>query len=344
MDSHPSQAPEGPGPELVLALLSGHWQTKILLTAVESGLFGQLAAAPATAEELAGRLGYRMPGARDFLRALVGFGLLELVGGRFRNSPAAGRYLVPGRPGYVGGYLRFCDRELNPAWDGLDETLRTGLPRNRAAVEGNPYEALYQDPETTDSFLDSMDMFNTPVAMRLADLDWSGYQSFVDVGGARGNLARHLVARNPHLTGVVFDLPQLAPAFARHMSALGMPSSISFHGGDFFTDPLPEADVLIFGHVLHNWGNEERVELIRSAYKAVRPGGAIFIYDPMVDDDTPPLNAVLASLSMQVWSAGGQEYSVRECHGWLRAAGFRPVAGADGALPDDALVIARRDG
>jgi 8-O-methyltransferase len=344
MDTASAPAAEGPGPELVLAILAGHWQTKILLTATESDLFGRLSGTSATADELAESLGYHMPGCRDFLRALVGLGLLELAGDRFRNSPVADRYLVRGRPEHVGGYLRFCERELNPAWDGLATTLRTGQPHNKAAVDGNPYQALYEDQETTDSFLDSMDMFNTPVALSVSRLDWSGYHSFVDVGGARGNLAHHVVARNPHLTGVVFDLPQVRRAFTEHMAAVGASSAISFQGGDFFTDPLPEADVLIFGHVLHNWGPDERVQLIRNAYKAVRPGGAVFIYDPMVDDDTPPLNAVLASLSMQVWSAGGQEYSVEQCHAWLREAGFRPATANRAELPDDILVIGHKDG
>lgn len=343
MNSQQTQASEGPAPDRIMAILSGHWQTKILLTAMESDLFTHLSGAPATAAELSDRLGYRMPGAGAFLLALAGLELLEVEDGRFRNSPAAERYLVRGRAEFVGGYLQFCDRELNPAWDGLGVTLRTGTPYNRAAVEGNPYQSLYEDESVTDAFLESMDMFNTPIALRVSALDWSGYHSFVDIGGARGNLAHQLVSNNPHLTGIVFDLPQVERAFAKHMAALGAPEAISFVGGDFFTDPLPEADVLIFGHILHNWAVGDRIRLLRNAYQAVRPGGAVFVYDPMVNDDTPPLNAVLASLSMQVWSAGGQEYSVEECHAWLKEVGFRPDTAGFADMRDDVLVIAHKD-
>lgn len=349
MNSHssrpeqPAQPADGAGAGQVMGILFGHWQTKLLLTAMDADLFTHLSGSPATADELAARLGYRMPGAESFFVGLVGLGLLETDGGRYANGPAAEQHLVRGRPGFMGGYLQFCQRELNPAWDGLGEALRTGEPQNRAAREGNPYHSLYEDKPATDLFLDSMDMFNSGIAAHLADLDWSRWTSFVDVGGARGNIAHELVSRHPHLTGTVFDLPPLEPSFAAHMAGLGGTAAVSFHGGDFFADPLPEADVLVFGHVLHNWGPEDRLRLLRSAHRAVRPGGAVIVYDPMVGDAVPSLYATLASLSMLVWSNGGREYSVDECHVWLKETGFRPETVA---LPDgvnEVLVVAHKD-
>ncbi|MER7208124.1 methyltransferase [Streptosporangium sp. NPDC000239] len=337
-------APGEPAVDHVMGMLAGYWQARILITAVNSDLFGALSGSSATAEELCGRLGYRMPGAGGFLLALAGLGLLETTDeGRFRNSAVADRYLVRGRPEYVGGYVLFCDRELNPAWDGLAEALRTGAPQNRAALEGNPYDTLYEDGEVTNFFLESMDMFNTPLSRRMGELDWSGYGSFVDVGGARGNLAHHLVSAHPRLRGTVFDLPQLEPAFSAYMRELGGQEAVSFHGGDFFTDPLPRADVLIFGHVLHNWGVEARLDLLRKAYEAVHPGGAVIVYDPMVGNGTPPLYATLASLSMLVWSRGGGEYTVGECHAWLKEAGFRPETVGPEDTPDDVLVVGHKE-
>ncbi|MFD7898774.1 methyltransferase [Streptomyces sp. NPDC059743] len=343
MNSPSPEAPEEPNAAQVMGILSGYWQTKILLTATESDLFTRLSGTSVGATELSESLGYRMPGAGDFFLALAGLGLIESHEGTYRNSPTAERFLVRGRPEYIGGYLQFCGRELNPAWAGLGASLRTGRPANAAAAEGNPYHSLYADAAATDSFLDSMDMFNTPIAARVGSLDWSRYSSFVDIGGARGNLAHRLVSVHPHLEAGVFDLPQLERAFTTHMEGLASSKPLTFHGGDFFTDPLPEADVLIFGHILHNWGAEDRVKLLRAAYKAVRPGGAVVVYDPMVSDDTPPLFAVMASLSMLVWSAGGHEYSVQDCHAWLKEAGFRPETVGLTDAADDVLIIAHKD-
>jgi SAM-dependent methyltransferase len=332
---------ENPGP--IMGIMAGYWQARILLTAVESDVFTELSGAPATAAELSGRIGLVMPGIHDLLVGLTHLGLLELTDGTFTTSLLSDRFLVRGRPEFLGGYLRFCDQELNPAWDGLSATLRTGQPRNLAAVNGNPYDTLYKDADATDGFLDSMDLLSMPIALGMSRLDWTAYSSFVDVGGARGNFAHQVVLRNPHLAGTVFDLPPLESAFTRYMAGLNAPSSLTFLGGNFFTDPLPEADVLVFGHVLHNWSEKDRIRLLRNAYEAVRPGGAVYVYDPMAGGDKPPMNAVLASLAMLVWSAGGHEYSVQECHGWLVEAGFRPETAEAADIHDDVLVIGHKD-
>lgn len=292
--------PEEPFIGQVMGPLTGFWQTKILLTAVESGLFTELSGSSATAEELSTRLGYRMPGASDFFLALAGMGLLDASeAGEFRNSPAADRYLVRARPEFIGGYLQFCERELNPAWEGLGTALRTGAPQNPAALEGNPYETLYQDPESTESFLESMDTLNTPLLRRLGEIDWSGYDSFVDVGGARGNVAHHLALNNPHLKGAVFDLPQLEGAFTTHMAALGDDGAVSFHGGDFFAarcpSPMCSSSVMCSttgvwtsaarccarrttrsgrgsGHHLRPHGQQQRATALRDARRAEHAG------------------------------------------------------------------------
>lgn len=339
------QSPElsvNPGP--IMGLVFGYWQSRILLAAVEHEVFTELSERPATSAELADRLGLAPLGTNDLLVGLSHLGLLHSEDGKFTNSAVADRFLVRGRPEHLGGYLRFCEQELNPAWDGLATSLRTGKPQNRAAVAGNPYDTLYADADATGGFLDSMDLLSTPIGLALSRFDWSGYSSFVDIGGARGHFAHQVVSQNPHLTGAVFDLPPLESAFKRYMDELGGPaSSISFHGGDFFTDKLPEADVLVLGHVLHNWSAEDRVRLLKKAYESVKPGGAVFVYDPMAGGEEPSMHAALAGLTMLVWSRGGHEYSVGELHGWLREAGFAPETAEVADLHDDVLVIGHKN-
>lgn len=330
-----------PGP--IMGIMSGYWQVKILLAAVEHDVFTSLSEQPATSEELAGRLGLVHRGTNDLLAGLSHLGLLELKNGKFSNAPVAEQFLVRGRAAYLGGYLGFCDNELNPAWDGLATSLRTGKPHNQAAVIGNPYDTLYADADATDGFLDSMDLLNTPISAALSRFDWSGYTSFVDIGGARGNFAHQVVTENPHLTGAVFDLPPLESAFKRHMDRLGgAADSITFHGGDFFKDKLPEADVLVFGHVLHNWGVEDRIKILKNAYDSLKPGGAVFVYDPMAGGEQPSMHGVLAGLAMLVWSRGGHEYTVEELNGWMREVGFWPETAKVADLHNDVMVIGRK--
>jgi len=313
-------------PQQVLQIASGARQAKVLIVATELGVFTALADGPLRRDELVAALGLASPGARDFLHSLVGLDLLERAGDRYANSAAADLYLVRGRPQYIGGFLRFLDKVLHQAWDGLADSLRTGRPQNLAAAGGDPYHELYSNEAHRDEFLAAMDTFNTPIARALAGLDWPAGGHVVDVGGARGNLAVHLAKAHPDLTVTVFDLPEVRPAFDRRLAEEDLGSRVRFEAGDFFRDPLPAADAVVFGHVLHNWPATSRIALLRSARRALRPGGLTRIYEALVDEETPRLPNVLASLNMLVWSAGGSGYTFDEAAGWLRAAGFGPAA------------------
>jgi hypothetical protein len=188
-----------------------------------------------------------------------------------------------------------------------------------------------------------MDYLNAPVGPHLAkSFDWSRVESFVDVGGARGNIAATLVREYPHLTGGVFDLAPVRAVFDEHVAALDLAGRLTFHPGNVFDDDLPAADVLLFGHVLHDWGVAERRALIGRAFAALPPGGQVLIYDPMIDDDRrTKASSLLVSLNMLLATPGGSEYTAADCGAWLREAGFADVDSSP--LNDhDTLVVARK--
>jgi 8-O-methyltransferase len=315
-----------PQPWEILRIVGGYRHAKVLLAAWRLDVFTALARDARTAPELATELGVHENSLRDVLHALAGLDLLTRDGeGRYHPSPAAEAYLSRSSHDNLGGFHDFLDDELYPAWDGLAESVRTGRPATVAARADDPYGELYQAPSARDAFLETMDFMNTPLAEQLAAFDWSGHRTVADIGGARGNLAAILARKHPHLEATVFDLPRLRPAFDKHIAELGLTDRIRFHAGDFFTDPLPAADALILGHVLHNWPEERRRGLVAKAFDAVEPGGALYVYDAMLDDDTPRLDNALVSLDMLVWSAGGAEYTAGECAGWLAEAGFTSI-------------------
>jgi SAM-dependent methyltransferase len=315
---------------------------KLLLTAVELGLFADLDRhGPATAEQLGARLDLHPRGRRDFLDALVALGLLVKEGEHYRNSEVAGRHLLPGGPTYLGGFLDRANRVLYPAWGKLTDAVRTGQPQVPMASPGE-FQRMLADPGQLAQYLRMMDSVNGLIAPVLAKAyDWSGCRLLVDVGGARGNLAAQLVRAHPHLSACVFDLPAMAAPLAEHVASLVPPGRVRFVGGNFFVDPLPEGDVLILGHVLHNWSAEERQVLVKKAYEAVRPGGALLVYDAMLDDEPTDLARILVSLNMLLVTAGGAEYRASECREWLAGAGFvdieeRPLTAGD------TLVVGRK--
>ncbi len=308
-------------------LNTAYAQSKILHSAVEVGLFELLAEAPAEVESIAERLGLHPQLLPDFLRALVALGLLERTGDTYANSPKAAAILVPGVPFYLGASARTASARHYAMWGRLTEALKDGQPKAEHVGGPGAFERLYQNHDAARRFLAHMDSAHALVGPQLAEaVDWSRYATFIDVGGARGHIAAAVASAHPHLTGGVFELPAVEPLFHEHMEELGLADRITFHTGDFFAAPLPAADVLIFGHVLHDWDPEQRQFLLQSAYDSLASGGAVVVYDQMLDDADPDLFAILGSLNVALVT-GGSEYPVADCRGWLEKAGFRVESG-----------------
>ncbi|MGW2490588.1 methyltransferase [Streptomyces sp. NPDC001606] len=311
---------------------------KALLTAVRLDLFTVLDKGPADAEELRARLGLHGRGLADFLDLLTALGLLRRdEGRRYRNAEGAARFLVSGRPGFIGGFLRGSDLNLYPVYGHLAEALRTGEPQAHT-----DYTGMLDDPEATGHFVRMMDGLTQGLGARLTEAyDFSGHRSVLDVGGCRGGLLDQILTRHPGLEGHVFDLPQLEPFFHAHMAERGRTGTAVFHPGDFFRDPLPPADLVILGHILHDWDPAQRRHLLGKAFDAVGPGGAVLVYDRMLGERADDTENLVASLNMLLVTDGGAEYTVAELTAEAREAGFTGITHRP--LGDyDTLVVARR--
>jgi hypothetical protein len=332
----------GPGLMDIKRLGYGFCHAKVLLTATELGVFAALDQhGPATAAQLAERLALAGRGLTDFLNALAALGLLVRAGDTYDLTPSARAHLVPSSAEFLGGFLSRSNRVLYPAWGRLADALRTGEPQVPSARDG-AFERMLADPDQRRHYLEMMDSVNATLAPLLAEAyDWSTAGHLVDVGGARGNLAANLVKAHPHLSATVFDLPVNAESHAEHMAVVRPPNTVSFVGGDFFVDPLPEGDVLIMGHVLHNWSAEERALLVKKAFAAVRPGGALLVYDAMLDDEATDLDRLVVSLNMLLVTRGGSEYPARDCERWMADAGFVTVSRTP-LGSNDTLVVGRK--
>lgn len=324
-------------PDAIMQLGFGFWGSKTLLSAVELGLFTELArGGPRDAAALAGCLGLHARGARDFLDALVALGMLQREAGRYANTPATARYLDRGQPGYLGGILEMANARLYPFWGSLTEALRTGAPQNEVKHGRDLFGELYADPERLRGFAAAMTALSlAPARAMAAAFPWERHRSVIDIGCAEGGLPAQIALAHPHLAAGGFDLPALRPLFEAHAAAQGLAARLAFHGGDFFADPLPQADVLVMGHVLHDWDLERKRLLIGKAYAALPPGGALIVYEALIDDDRSA-NAfgLLMSLNMLIETPGGFDFTAADCIGWMREAGFRettvhPLAGAD---------------
>ena len=319
----------------------GFWASKALLSAVEMEIFTELARRPEDLETLRGRLGLHPRSARDFLDTLVSLGLLERVEGKYGNTPATDLFLDKHKPSYMGGMLEMANYRLYRFWGNLTEALRTGQLQNEAKEGGSPFfEALYADPARLKQFLKAMSGLSRGANLAIAaKFPWTDYKTLVDVGTAQGDTVVQIASAHPHLSGIGFDLPEVGPIFEEYVEESGLSSRVRFEPGSFFTDPLPKADVVTMGHILHDWNLDDKKMLIAKAYEALPKGGAFLIYEALIDDDRSQNSfGLLMSLNMLIETPGGFDYTGADCQGWMKEAGFRETRVEHLAGPDSMVV------
>jgi hypothetical protein len=319
----------------------GFWASKTLLSAVEMEVFTELARHPEDLHTLQGRLGLHPRSARDFLDALVALGFLERREDKYYNTPSTDHFLDKRKPSYVGGILEMANHRLFGIWNHLTVALRTGEQQNEAKGGGpNPFATLYAEPARLKEFLGAMTGISRGANCAIAaQFPWKKYKTAADIGTAQGDTIVQVALANPHISGVGFDLAEVAPIFEDYVAQHGLSSRVEFREGNFFRDPLPEADVLTMGHILHDWNLDEKRFLIRKAHEALPDGGALIVYESIIDDDRSK-NAfgLLMSLNMLVETAGGFDYTGADCMHWMREVGFRETRVEHLVGPDSMVV------
>jgi len=333
---------EKPRVDHILQVGLGFWAAKTLLSAVELELFTELAKHPENLPDLSARLALHPRAAHDFLDALVALNFLERRDGKYYNTPSTDLFLDKRKPSYVGGILEMANNRLYPFWNNLTLALRTGAPQNEASNgDPDPFKLLYADPERLRGFLKAMTGISRGANMAIAkQFPWQQYKSAVDVGTAQGDLIVQVALANPHIAGIGFDLPEVGPIFEDYASANGLSSRVEFRPGSFFDAPIPQADVVMMGHILHDWNLEEKKLIVRKAYDAISPGGALIVYESIIDDDRSQ-NAfgLLMSLNMLIETPGGFVYTGADCIGWMKEAGFRE-ARVEHLVGPESMVVA----
>ena len=328
-------------PEKILQVGFGFWPSKTLLSAIEMEVFTELAKHPEDLASLQGRLGLHPRSARDFLDALVAMGFLNRVDGQYQNTPETDLFLDKRKPTYIGGMLEMANARLFGFWNSLTEGLRTGSPQNEAKGGGESlFAALYASPERLKGFLAAMTGLSRGANVAIAEkFPWRNYKRYVDVGTAQGDLAVQVALAHPHVSGVGFDLAEVEPIFEEYVQRNGLSGRLKFSRGDFFNNPIPETDVVMMGHILHDWDLQEKKLLIRKAYDALPQGGALIVYESIIDDDrSKNVFGLLMSLNMLIETQGGFDYTGADCMGWMKEIGFNDTRVEHLVGPDSMVV------
>lgn len=308
------------------------WKSKVLLTAVSLDLFTKLGTAGLPYAVLLQEFGLNDRGARDFLDSLVAMGFLDRTdtngNSLYACSRKAARYLDKSSPAYMGGVLEMVDHRVYGFWSDLEAALKTGLPQNETKTTGHSwYQDLYQDKTRLTEFMFAMAGYQSANFTALAEIfDFAPYSVFCDVGGATGALAIRVAERYPNMKCKSFDLAVVQPIATATIKNAGLQDRIEAIAGDFVAGPLPDADVICLGNIMHNWDIPTRKMLIGKAFAALPVGGAFLGMEHFIDDDRrTELDSMLMSLNMLIETQSGSEMTKSEFEGYCREAGFNRV-------------------
>lgn len=321
-------------PAPVLDLIEAFRRSKAMFVAVSLGIFDRLQKGPADAREFGGN-----PDAMErLLDACVGLQLLEKRGRSYANTPVAETYLCRSSPDTLCGYILYSDKVLFPMWSHLEEAVQEGTHRwhQTFGTQGAIFSHFFKTEESKREFLLGMHglgRISSPTMVAAFDL--SRFRKLVDLGGATGHLALAAAERYPSLQAAVFDLPAVAP-MAREFAA----GRIEVISGDFFADPLPEADLYSLGRILHDWSEEKIDRLLRKIYERLPEGGALLVAEKLLaESKAGPVSAQMQSLNMLI-ATEGKERTLSEYASLLRSAGFESVEGRQtGTVLDIILAV-----
>lgn len=287
------------------------------------GIADALGDSPATAAELAAKLGLNADALGRVMRCAVTFGVFEDLGdGRFLHTTRS-RLLRSDHP----QSLRSAARIIGPSWPvyaALDHSLRTGRPAVEALAPGGVWEWLKAHPQFAKIFDEAM-ASSAGVSPLLDAYDFSGFRSIADIGGGRGHLLRAVLDRVPEATGTLFDQPAVVDAVRSRPA-----ERMSIVGGDFFKDPLPRADAYLLMRVIHDWDDERAVSILRNVRHAAPPRGKLLLIEALLPQTSQPVHEAASwlawpafmDLNMLAWS-NGRERTRDAYERLLDASGWR---------------------
>ncbi|MEM0964698.1 MAG: methyltransferase [Verrucomicrobiota bacterium] len=332
-----------PDPNHLMNIASGYGTSKALLTATGLGLYTRLVEGPMTLKEICSEYGLKERPARDWLDLLVSIDLLDRKGDGeeavFCNNATTETHLVKGKDSYLGGGLELWEMRNFRFWADFNEALHTGEPQSEIKHTGKSFfESLYEDQNRLETFMDAMHGQSFLNFDLLAEkFPFNQYKTHVDIGGADALLSRLIAKKHPEIQCTSCDLPKVTEIADRKIAEAGLTDRISTKVIDFFTDPLPSAEIITMGMILHDWSLEQKKMLVQKAYDALPDGGAFVIVEALIDNERRKNTfGLFMSLTMLMEFGDAFDFTAEEFFGWCREAGFSrfeviPLAGPSSA-------------
>jgi orsellinic acid C2-O-methyltransferase len=307
----------------------GHYFSRALALAAKLGIADLLKDGPRHCDDLAAATGTHVASLARVMRLLASIGIFEeRPGGNFALTQV-GELLRSDVPGSMRSMVQlFAGVTIQDSWKELEYCVQTGEPAfRRNSSYADTFEAMAANPEQARVFDEAMATFAPMTAAAIAaSYDFSPFRRLIDVGGGNGALLLGILKANPHLHGIVFDLPHAAEKARAKIAEAGSQARCEAIGGDFFKEVPSGADAYIIKHVVHDWNDERAVAILRSIYRAMPAHGKLLIaegvYPERVDTSEAARGAAANDVNMLVCT-GGRQRSEAEFRSLQAAAGFK---------------------
>jgi hypothetical protein len=326
-DVETAQPAPGVPPQLqMLRLGYGAWVAQAISVFARMGVADVLSAEPMHVDEIARAVGAHGPSLYRLLRAVGDYGVVtELEGRRFTTTPL-GETLRRDVPGSCAGTLTLVGSRFHrAAWSDLYETVRTGEPAF-TRVHGVPFfEYVREHPDDAAVFNAMMtEVSEAFMATTVPAYDFGRFREIVDVGGGEGYMLGTILAGNPRVCGVLFDLPEVIAAARPVLAQMGVAERCELVGGDFF-DAVPHGgDAYILSNVIHDWDDERSVAILRSCRSAMSPGSTLLLMEGVLSDRPQPDPLLkLVDVEMLVSTENGRQRTRGQLAELLDLAGLR---------------------
>jgi hypothetical protein len=326
-------------PESILKIAMGFMAAKHLFVASEIGLFEALASGPKNLDQLAQEIEVPSRTLGIIAAAMLALGLIELEGGRYRNSAAAATFLAgicpvgQGRSGFdLRPMVRYYDKVSYPLWQKLAEAVRNNESQAHLLAFDQSQRQLYSA---------GVEAFTARVATALSTAyDFSGHRRLLDLAGGTGSFLVSILRHYPALNGTLFDLSETCSFAQQQLAALPERRRIDIVEGDVFKVPLPlHHDVVLMANAVHMFSPARNVELMKRIRAKVQDGARLLLVDLWTDaTHSEPATAALMAGAFLLTSGEGQTYSEVEVGGWLEQTGWRKCMRTELSGPTSLIV------
>ena len=320
----------------VMEDVRGFFKSRVILTAAELDLFTRLAKGQARADDLAKELSCDQRCLTRLLDCLVALHLLSKQDGIYQTSERGALLSAEHPETELPMVLHITG--LWETWSGLTETLKTGENPRRKPVTDRGKDSLKD-------FIGAMHVVGRSLSNEIADsYDLSPFKKLLDIGGATGTYTIAFLEKNPQMTAVLFDLPDVIPWAEERLGSEGLVGRVELVAGDFYHDELPRGcDLALLSAIIHQNSPQENLDLYGKIQGALEPGGKLLIRDHVMDPGrTFPPQGTLFAINMLVNTKGGDTYTFDEIKDTLEAAGFGEVMLVRKGERMDCLVEARK--